>query len=54
MADEEKPTIKIWVLYLIMLAMLIAGSSNTILTKVQNGTLSAAPKHGYSEPMGFN
>ncbi len=32
--EKEKPKITMWVLYLVMLAMLIAGSSNTILTKV--------------------
>jgi drug/metabolite transporter (DMT)-like permease len=51
---EDKPTIQTWLLYIIMLGMLIAGSSNTILTKVQDGTLSPAPKAGYLEPMGFN
>jgi drug/metabolite transporter (DMT)-like permease len=41
-------------LYIMMLIMLISGSANTIIYKVQDGTDAIAPKSGYPNAVPFN
>ena len=54
MGDRQDNQIAPIKLYILMGFMLLTGSANTILMKLQDGTSAAAPNYGYNSPVSFN